>query len=179
MSIIKQAWIFFGLWMGGLAYASEGLVENDLSSLRLVSIRGEIKTVQNQKTGKVALHLRLPHRYTNSLACSGHISFSVEGSNEERTLEIKDLLIFPDMSFGRPLSFPLPVVLQPGETLSTYFRAERDFICKGWDTQIPLPDGFCKNAVLLPGIAEACGMLAPGVLVPWIRNGAYLGSCRC
>jgi hypothetical protein len=179
MSIRKKAGILLSLWVC-LSVSGDGvLLENDLSSLHLVNLRGEIKSVYNEGTRKIALHIRITHPYTNSLACSGHVSFSVEGSKNERDMEFKELLIFPDAAFGKPLSFPLSVSLQPGEVLSPYFHAERDVVCHGWDTQIPLPTGLCKNPAMVPGLAQACAVVPSGSLVPWIRNGAFLGSCRC
>lgn len=179
MSVKKKLRILLGIWLGFCAYGESWGHENDLSPFHSVSLRAEVKTVRQVATGKMALHLRVPHTYTNSLACSGHLSFGVEGEAVERGLQISDMLVIPDGAFGRPLSFSLPISLQAGETLAPSFFQEREILCRGWDARIPLPEGLCKNSVLVPGFLEACRMVAPGADVPWIRNGIYIGACRC
>ncbi len=179
MSVKKTQCMLLGLWLGFCTYGESWGHENDLSPFRSVSLRAEVKTVRQVATGKIALHLRVPHTYTNSLACSGSLSFGVEGEEAERGIQISDMLVIPDAAFGRPLSFLLPVSLPAGETVAPFFYQEREILCRGWDARIPLPEGLCKNPVLVPGFLEACGMVAPGAMVPWIRNGIYIGACRC
>ena len=58
------------------------VASSDLSPFQTVALQAEVKTVRQGAGQTTALHLRVPHEYTNSLACSGTIYFPVKRISE-------------------------------------------------------------------------------------------------
>jgi hypothetical protein len=162
-----------------LAFASE----NDLGPWDSVTLQANAYAGFDQMSNTTKIFIQIPHQYTNTLRCEMTVPVKIikqDGGFAVKEARLNNITIYPKAAFGFEMTIPVSIKLKQDELIDEDFDETVTANCQGWDASIPLPDSLCLNPKYNPGHQKACSLLINGQkLYPWIRNGAWIGSCRC
>ncbi|MBF0440827.1 MAG: hypothetical protein HQK54_02885 [Oligoflexales bacterium] len=157
--------------------------ENDLGIWDSVDIEAKAYAGFDQMSNSTRAFVQIPHQYTNTLRCELNIPVKIakrDGGFTVKDVHINNIAVYPKAAFGFEMTIPVPVKLGQDEAIDEDFNETVIAGCQGWDASIPLPDSLCLSPKYNPGHQKACSLLINGQkLYPWVRNGAWIGSCRC
>lgn len=178
--IILAAFITFGTFSAASTALSQ--IENDLDygTYRTVA---DVFSVRVPGTDEKKLFVSISNPYTNTIVCSGRITYGVvEGfaTKITKTLYLDKSVVFPNGAFKRPQLDDVEVELNEGQRLDLGFKGPSNVTCVRMDLSTPLPRQYCEHASRIELHENGCSMLYEGQKIyPLVSDNYLLGSCKC